>query len=122
MRIYRIAQSPVVAVRAEQKVRFVEEVFAQLENILGTKSSRSRDGYMLDRSIERTDESHPGGENTIQVSHTRNSDGFNVDITFESEFAHNEWGKAVTVNCDYVNVPACVNSIVKAIDSISRGI
>jgi len=116
MKIYRISQ---IAVTIDQKAKVVEAVFKQLEGILGVQAKPSTDGYMLDWSIEKAEDSL-NGESYTQVSHNRFDEGFHVEIYYESEFMQQEYGKVTRVNCGYQSADQCVRAIVKAIDGLTR--
>ena len=116
MKIYRISQ---IAVTIDQKVKVVKDVFKQLEGILGVQAKPSTDGYLLDWSIEKAEDSLHG-ESYTQVYHNRFDEGFHVEIYYESEFMQEQFGRVTRVNCGYESADKCVRAIVKAIDGLTR--
>lgn len=117
MKIYRISQS---TQSTAQKAKFVKSVFEQLEKSLGVPTSHSRDGYILNKSIEKHDSTDILGESWTQVSHNMYNEGFRAERYFESEMVQNNYGRTITINTDYIDVQKCVKEIMSAIESFKN--
>lgn len=109
MNWYKISQN------LDQKVKFVRRIFAELEKVFGVNRQESREGYLLNCSIEKQDEASPLGTSYTQVAHSKDRDGFYVETYYENEFVQDEYGKNEIISCDYVDVNSCLASILSAI-------